>query len=160
MTDVETVLKRLADVEARLVAHAAAPLPSGLTDPDPGASERWEAGQVWAHLAEFVPYWHAQIQKVLAQPPGEPVPFGRTKGSPERIAAIERDRLTAPQELLGRVRAGIAELRATLEGLPAESWSSLGLHPTVGEMPLPRILEWFEIGHLEEHADQLDGLAS
>lgn len=160
MTDVESVLNRLADVEARLVAHAAAPLSSGLTDPDPGASERWEAGQVWAHLAEFVPYWHAQIQKVLAQPPGEPVPFGRTKGSPERIAAIERDRRTAPQELLGRVRAGIADLRATLDALPAESWSSRGLHPTVGEMPLPRILEWFEIGHLEEHADQLDGLAS
>ena len=160
MTDVDPILKRLAGVEARLVAHASAPLPPGLTDPDPGASERWEAGQVWAHLAEFVPYWHAQIQKVLARPPGEPVPFGRTKGSPERIAAIERDRRTAPQELLARVRAGIADLRATLEALPAESWSSLGLHPTVGEMPLPRILEWFEIGHLEEHADQLDGLAS
>jgi len=160
MTDVEAVLKRLEDVEGRLVAHAAAPLPAGLTDPDPGASERWEAGQVWAHVAEFVPYWHAQIQKVLAQPPGEPVPFGRTKGSPERIAAIERDRRTAPEELLRRVRGGIADLRATLEALPAESWSARGLHPSVGEMPLPRILEWFEIGHLEEHADQLDGLAS
>jgi hypothetical protein len=159
MTDADAVLKRLEDVEARLVAHAAAPLPAGLTDPDPGASERWEAGQVWAHLAEFVPYWHAQVRKVVAQPPGEPVPFGRTKGSPERIAAIERDRRAAPDELLRRVRAGIADLRATVEALPAEAWSAVGLHPTVGEMPLPRILEWFEIGHLEEHADQLDALA-
>ena len=160
MTDVQVVLKRLEDVEGRLVAHAAAPLPSGLTDPDPGASERWEAGQVWAHLAEFVPYWHAQIQRVVAEPLGEPVPFGRTKGSPERIEAIERDRRTAPQELLRRVRGGIADLRATLEALPPEAWSAVGLHPSVGEMPLPRILEWFEIGHIEEHADQLDGLAS
>jgi len=158
MTEVDSILTRLEAVEARLVAHAAAPLPSGLTDPDPGASERWEAGQVWAHLAEFVPYWHAQIQRVLTAPLGEPVPFGRTKGSPERIAAIERDRRTAPEELLRRVRAGIADLRATLEALPPEAWAARGLHPTVGEMPLPRILEWFEIGHLEEHADQLDGL--
>ncbi len=160
MTDGPALLDRLAAVEARLVAHAAAPLPPGLTDPDPGASERWEAGQVWAHLAEFVTYWLAQIRRVVAPPVDGPVPFGRTKTDPERIAAIERDRLTAPEELLKRVRAGIAELRATLEALPEEAWTARGLHPSAGELPLPKILEWFEVGHLEEHADQLDGLRS
>jgi DinB family protein len=158
MTDVGALLQRLTDVEGRLVAHAAAPLPSGLTDPEPGAGERWEAGQVWAHLAEFVPYWHAQIQHVIAALDDEPVPFGRIKTDPGRIAAIERDRRTAPDELLRRVQAGIAQLRATLEALPPEAWSARGLHPTAGELPLARILERFEIGHLEEHADQLDGL--
>ncbi len=158
MTHVSALLQRLADVEARLVEHAAAPLPSGLTDPEPGASERWEAGQVWAHLAEFVPYWHGQIQRVIAQPTDEPVPFGRVKTDPGRIAGIERDRRTAPEELLRRVQAGIAELRATLAELPPAAWSARGLHPTAGAIPLPKILEWFEVGHLEEHADQLDSL--
>jgi hypothetical protein len=127
MTDASALLDRLAAVEARLVAHAAAPLPPGLTDPDPGASERWEAGQVWAHLAEFVPYWLSQIRRVVAPPIDRPVPFGRTKSDPERIAAIERDRRTAPEELLKRVRAGIAELRAALEALPEEAWTARGL---------------------------------
>ncbi|MDQ2934457.1 MAG: maleylpyruvate isomerase N-terminal domain-containing protein [Chloroflexota bacterium] len=158
MTDVAALLQRLGDVEARLVEHAAAPLPSGLTDPEPGASERWEAGQVWAHIAEFVPYWLAQIQQVISPPNDEPVPFGRTKADPGRIAAIERDRRTAPEELLRRVRAGIAELRATLAALPPDAWSARGLHPTAGEITLPKMIEWFEVGHLEEHADQLDGL--
>ena len=49
-------------MERRLAEHAARPLPAGLTDPDPGAEERWEAGQVWAHLAEFPGYWLDQIR--------------------------------------------------------------------------------------------------
>jgi hypothetical protein len=88
-------LARLERVRRRLADHAARPLPSGLTDPDPGATERWEAGQVWAHLAEFPAFWLDQITRVLAAPStGEPVPFGRTKADPGRIEAIERERRT------------------------------------------------------------------
>src|SRR5437867_11988221 len=93
---VEAYLDRLAAVQRRLAEHAARPLPTGLTDPDPGASERWEAGQVWAHLAEFPGYWLTEFRRVLdAHSAGaEPLPFGRTKTDPGRIAAIERDRRT------------------------------------------------------------------
>src|SRR5205085_993163 len=91
----ETALARLRAVQARLDEHAAAGAPPGLTEPDPGGTERWEAGQVWAHLAEFPAYWLGQIQHILerrlAGDP-EPVPFGRTKTDAARIAAIERDR--------------------------------------------------------------------
>ena len=34
--EVEVLLARMADVERRLVKHASAPAPSGLTEPDPG----------------------------------------------------------------------------------------------------------------------------
>src|SRR5437867_12761272 len=103
---VEAYLDRLAAVERRLVEHAERPLPMGLTDPDPGASERWEAGQVWAHLAEFPGYWDAQVRLLLAsraEGAAEPIPFGRTKTDPGRIAAIEDERRTDPAELLRRV---------------------------------------------------------
>src|SRR5512132_4023768 len=96
---VATSLTRLGAVERRLAEHAARPLPTGLTDPDPGASERWEAGQVWAHLAEFPGYWHDQVRKVAgAQASGsaEPLPFGRTKTDPGRLAGIEQERRTDP----------------------------------------------------------------
>jgi threonine dehydratase len=152
-------LDRLERVRRRLAEHAAQQLPAGLTDPDPGASERWEAGQVWAHLAEFPAYWLAQIHHVLAEPAAAgPVPFGRTKADAGRIEAIERERRTDPAELLRRVSADLDEVAATLSSLPAEAWQRRGLHPTRGEMPVREIAGRFILDHLEEHADQLDGL--
>jgi threonine dehydratase len=155
------LLARMVRAEHRLVEHAERPLPAGLTDPDPGGEERWQAGQVWAHLAEFPAYWLDQIRTILrASEAGtaNPIPFGRTKADPGRIAAIERERHTDPAELLRRVRADLADASATLDGLPAAAWTVVGLHPTMGEMPLDRIVEEFLVDHLEEHADQLDGL--
>jgi len=161
MTEVAALLARMARAEHRLAEHADRPLPNGLTDPDPGGEERWEAGQVWAHLAEFPAYWMAQVGAVTdahAKGAANPIPFGRTKADAGRIAAIERERHTDPAELLRRVRADLAAAAATLRGLPAGAWSAVGLHPTMGEMPLARIVEEFLVDHLEEHADQLDGL--
>jgi len=158
---VATALDRLGAVQRRLAEHAARPLPAALTDPDPGASERWEAGQVWAHLAEFPAYWHEQIRSIVAAGAGattDPIPFGRLKTDAGRTEPIERERRTAPTDLLARVTSQIADLSATLSQLPGDTWNATGLHPTLGEMGLPAILERFVLGHLEEHADQLDGL--
>ncbi len=152
---------RMAHAERRLAEHAERPIPSGLTDPDPGGIERWEAGQVWAHLAEFPAYWLAQLQSILAARAAgepEPIPFGRTKADAERIAAIERERHTDPAELLRRVRADLAAASAALRALSADGWEARGLHPTMGEMTISRIVEEFIVDHLEEHLDQLDGL--
>ena len=152
-------LERLERVRRRLADHAAQPAASGLTDPDPDGTERWESGQVWAHLAEFPAYWLAQIQQVLADASaGDPVPFGRTKTDPGRIDAIERERRTDPAELLRRVSADLDSVSATLSALPADAWERRGLHPTRGEMTIREMAARFILDHLEEHADQLDGL--
>jgi len=156
---VEALLARLADAEGRLVEHADAPLPTALTDPEPGTEERWEAGQVWAHLAEFPAYWLAQAQRVVALPTYEPVPFGRVKTDAGRIDAIERDRHTDPSALLHRVRSSLAEVSDAARTLPSEAWTRRGMHPTRGEMTVQQIIERFVVEHLEEHADQLDALA-
>jgi DinB superfamily len=150
---------RLEAVEGRLRGHARSPAPSGLTPPDPPTGERWEWGQVWAHLAEFVPYWIAQAQDVVAAYRGEPVPFGRTKADAGRIAAIERDRGVAVHELSTRLDRQIADLREFLAGLPEAAWSARGAHSTLGVMPLERIVDEFLVGHLEQHAAQLEQLA-
>jgi threo-3-hydroxy-L-aspartate ammonia-lyase len=158
---VASSLSRLAAAQRRLAEHAARPLPSGLTDPDPGASERWEAGQVWAHLAEFPGYWHDQIRGILAaQRDGGkgPIRFGRMKTDASRTDPIERERRTAPAELLARVNSEIADLSATVTALPDDAWRASGLHPTLNEMGLQAILDRFVVSHLEEHADQLDEL--
>ena len=157
---VDALLARMAAAEGRLSEHADAPVPDGLTEPDPTTDERWEAGQVWAHIAEFPPYWLAEAQRVASLPTNEPVPFGRVKTDAGRVAAIERERHTAPAALLERVRGSLADVTdATRAFTPAE-WSRRGLHPTRGEMTVQSIVERFIVDHLEEHADQLDGLRS
>jgi DinB superfamily len=155
------VLERLRAVKARLERHATEGPPPGLTDPDPGGVERWEAGQVWAHLAEFPGYWLDQIRMVLARAAEgnpQPIPFGRTKADPGRIAAIERDRNDDPASLLARVEAALREIETTLGALPEARWWVRGLHPTRGAMTVREIADEFLAKHLEEHAGQLDGL--
>jgi threonine dehydratase len=157
----DAYLARMARAERRLAEHAAQPVPAGLTDPDPGATERWEAGQVWAHLAEFPRYWLEQVRGILAADAAgaaQPIPFGRSKSDPDRLAAIERERHTAPAELLRRGTADLAEASAVLGALAGEAWGVRGLHEPRGEMTVAAIVEEFIVGHLEEHADQLDGL--
>jgi hypothetical protein len=150
---------RLAAVEARLRELTHSRL-TGSTPPDPMTGERWDAGQVWAHLGEFIPYWIAQAERVLAAGSADPVPFGRTKANPERLAAIERDRHRAPTALWHDLREDLSDLRAFLSSVNERGWQVRGLHPTLGVMPVSRIVEEFLIGHLEDHAAQLEGLRS
>jgi hypothetical protein len=162
MSTRDDFLRRLDAVEARLGALAEKePQPGALTDADPASGERWDRGQVWAHLAEFIPYWIEQTRPVLrGQASGEPVPFGRTKSDPERIGAIERDRHEAVSTLWASTREDIGLLRTFLSGLAPEQWLDVGMHPTLGAMPVTKINEEFLVGHLEQHADQLEGLSA
>jgi len=156
--DVDALQARLTKAEQRLVAHADTPRPAGLSDPDPSTDERWEAGQIWAHLAEFPGYWLAQAERVIALPTNEPVPFGRVRTDVGRLEAIERDRHTDPEALLERVRSSLAGVSEAARAWPAEAWTRRGAHPTLGEMTVREIVERFIVEHLEEHADQLDSL--
>ena len=146
-------LERLDAVEARLHSLAQREL-NGLTSADEQSGERWEAGQVWAHLAEFGDYWLGELDKVLAGA----AEFGRTKKDPERIAAIERDRNTDRAALVARVDAAIARLRARLVAMTDDDWKKSSHHSTLGDMTIDDQMQHFHVGHYEEHADQLESL--
>ena len=152
-----TYLDRLDAVAGRFTALGKA-LSDGLTDADERTGERWDAGQVWAHTAEFPGYWIGEVQTVVGQWQGEPVPFGRIKSDPGRLEAIERDRATDRAALAQRVHDGIAAVRTLLERLAPAAWDAKGVHQTLGVMDLDRIVEEFLVGHLEEHATQLESL--
>jgi hypothetical protein len=92
------------------------------------------------------------------QASGAPVPFGRTKGDPERIGAIERDRREPVSVLWADTRTGIAGLRTFLGTMQQDQWAIRGLHPTRGAITVDELVERFLVGHLEEHADQLERL--
>jgi hypothetical protein len=157
---VSRFLERLDAVERRLASHAENDPPQGLTEPDPPTGERWEAGQVWAHVAEFVPYWMAQMKGVFDRYDGAPVTFGRIKTDPDRLEAIERDRRDAIPALYERTRSAIGDLREWLPTLGEDAWAARGVTPRMRELGTEEMLEEFLVGHLEEHADQLDGLRS
>lgn len=150
--------ERLEAVARRFRELAAVSLPGGLTEPDPKTGERWDAGQIWAHTAEFPGYWLEQLAIVVDGWQGEPVPFGRVKSDPDRIAAIELGRYTDLAALHAKVQAGIAAVLDRLAALPAPAWQAQGVHSTLGVMSVERLVEEFLVGHLEEHAEQLESL--
>ena len=154
-------IERLDAVMARLQALAgqASGSADARTQPDPQTGERWEEGQVWSHMAEFVPYWLARCERIAQDGRERPVPFGRGTDDPERVAGIQLGREVPIRDLFSQVRAGAAQVRTWLEALPPEAWESRGEHPTAGVTSLDRVVDGFLIGHLEEHAEQLDALA-
>ena len=156
----ESLVARLEAVRERLAALAASPPRSGLTSPDPKTSERWDWGQVWAHLGEFPGYWMRQIKAVADHEGPDSVPFGRVKTDPGRIAAIEADRNRPTSDLMKALDGQIKELLRLLSGLPEDAWGKRGVHSTLGVMNMARIVEEFVVGHLEDHAAQLHELAS
>jgi len=161
----EAFLERLEAVRARLERLARVEPPAGaLTDADEPPGERWEWGQVWAHLAESPASWMARIREVLADPAGrggrEPPPFGRTTADPDRIAAIERDRHTPPERLMVRLGGDLDDLRDLTAEMSAADWETRVHHSTLGVLDMSRVFEGFLVGHLEAHAGQLEGLLS
>lgn len=155
----DVLLARLDAVGERLRTHASSPTPPGLTAPDPPTGERWDWGQVWAHLAEFIPYWRGQVRVALDAEENAPMPFGRVKSDPGRVAAIERDRHRPVAELMDRLERQLAELRRSIDSLSADQWSRRVSHSTLGVMDLATVFDEFLVGHLEQHAAQLDQLA-
>jgi DinB superfamily len=145
--------ERLLAAAGRIRASALARPDDALTDPDPDSGERWDRGQVLAHVAEMLPYWARQAELIAT---GRQVEFGRVKSDPDRIGAIERDRRQDPQRLLSRIDEGVAVVLALLERLDARALAATGRHQTLGEMTVAAIIDRFAVAHLEEHADQLD----
>jgi hypothetical protein len=155
----ESLLRRLRAVQERLAALSRTEPPSRLTDPDPPTGERWDWGQVWAHIAEFPGYWTGQIRSIMEADHAGPVPFGRVKSDPGRLAAIDAERATPAVELFVKLVNQVDELRTLMANMSDEDWRQEGVHQTLGPMRMPGIFEEFLVGHLEQHAEQLDRLA-
>jgi hypothetical protein len=164
MADLDAWKARIDAVESRL-GELASPTPDSaiaagaLTAPDSKTGERWEEGQVWGHLAEFIQFWIEQAGDVIDAYRGEPIPFGRTRADPTRLAGIEQGRHVTVDNLWQEVRADLTDLRRFLEALPPGWENSVGLHTTLGPITTERVVEEFLIAHLEEHAAQLESLA-
>ena len=155
---VQSILAEIDRAISRLAAHARRPTPTGLTDANPTTGERWDGGQVWAHLAEFGSYWIAALRGITDAASSDPVPFGRTKTDPHRIDEIEAHRHAPIDDQLAVVRRDAASCAATLADFTTTDWSRVGVHSTLGAMDVSSVLDLFLVGHWHEHADQLDAV--
>ena len=127
---------------------------------DPEAS--WDPGRILAHLAEMVPYWLGEMERILAGGP-DPIPVGRTAADPIRVLSVERDRTLPVAELLERTDVDVRRVVARLRNLDEAALTRQGIHPVRGEMSLAQVVNSGLAKHLEDHAVQLDealGLAS
>jgi hypothetical protein len=135
---------------------AGAPWPlAARFDHDPEAA--WGPMELLAHVAEMLPYWLGEIERILAGPRW-PVPFGRVGSDPVRIALIGRDRTLPTEELFVRIDAWLERWDHRLATLGPDQLARVGLHPTRGEMTVEAIVERMVVHHLDEHADQLEAI--
>jgi len=154
---VQDVVDRIDAADERLAAQAAV-AHDGLTAPDPGGTERWDADQVWAHLAEIGGYWSGELRRVVDAGGGTPVTIGRSLSAPSRVDAIEAGRTLPVADIVAVTRRSLDALRAYLAGLSDVDWTRVGRHVSAGEMTIPQQLDAFHLGHIEQHLAQLDGL--
>jgi len=143
-----------ADLAPRVAAGEPWPLAIAF-GPEPEAS--WGPREVLAHVAEMLPYWLGELERVVSGSP-EPVPFGRLQTDPLRIGLIERDRELPIALLFARIDAGLRAWEQRLPTLTPGQRAKRGLHPRMGEVPAGRILERQLLEHVEEHLAQLQGI--
>jgi DinB superfamily len=145
-----------AALQPRVVAGEPWPLAAAFgTEPEAA----WGPRELLAHVAEMLPFWLAEMERVIDGPPGGgPTPFGRVADDHNRIAIIERDRTLPLRVLFGRVDAGLREWADRLGSLTDDERARVGLHPRLGEMSVAAMPERFVLGHAEEHIAQLEGI--
>ena len=159
MASLDRDADRLAAATNALIAlepriRAGAPWPMAeVFGAEPEAS--WGPPELLAHVAEFLPYWLGEIERILDGPPSKPVPFGRVQTDTVRIGLIGRERSLPLRELLSRIRSESDRVARRLREITDVEAARIGLHPTRGEMTVTGMLEPFLGGHVEGHVVQL-----
>ena len=159
-TDLPTDLDRIArlrttyaDLAPRVIGGEPWPLAD---DFGTGPEASWGPPEVLAHLAEMLPFWLGELERVVTGDGSAPVPFGRLGEDATRLGSIEQGRRLPATELFARVDAGLTAWAARLPGLGAADLAKVGLHPRSGEMTVAAMPDRFVIGHAEDHAMQLE----
>jgi len=125
-----------------------------LGPPDPKSGDRWDRFNILGHTAEMLHFWPRELRRSL----DTGVKLGREPGSSTRIEGIEAGRLLGEQALRERIDTGVDASVGLLQGMDEagldrelETWSQ-------GRQAVRWCLEYYLVGHLEAHVEQLAGL--
>ena len=119
----------------------------------PGENE-WSAMQTLGHVTEMIPYWLSHCRALMAAT-GAPPEFGRTPGSPERLAGVAHGAGSEPHALLDQLRREVRAAASTIRGLSAVERSKRGRNGERGEMTVAEVVERFIVHHAEDHLAQV-----
>jgi len=120
----------------------------------PGEDE-WSAMQTLGHMTEMIPYWLSHCRALIAAA-GELPTFGRSRGSPERLAGVARGGSSQPDALLTELRDEVRSAARTIRGLSAAEREKRGVCMGRGEMAVADVIESFIVSHAEEHLAQVE----
>lgn len=162
-TDVaQTEIRRLAAAKVAyrdLWPRVAAREPWALADDyGTGPEASWGPREVLAHVAEMLPYWLGEAERVVDGDGRTPVPFGRMPDDPIRLGRIDRERTLPLRVLFDRIDEGIDGWIARLASLTEAERARVGIHPRRGEMTVADMPEVFVTGHVEDHVAQLESI--
>jgi uncharacterized damage-inducible protein DinB len=119
-------------------------------------SEAWSILEVLCHVEEAVPYWAAEIQRVVANPGIE---WGRGHQNEARLAAVSiaASGQRSAKDVVAGIQEGAARTLAILKGLHDRDLSieSPSRNPRFGTKPMAFVLNHLLVAHLESHLGQI-----
>jgi len=118
----------------------------------PGRSE-WSAMQTLGHMTEMIPYWLNHCRTLIAAT-GTPPAFGRTPGSPERLAGVSHGASADPDALLRQLHEAVRAAASEIRQLSTTERGKRGISSERGEMTVAQVIESFIVDHAEEHLAQ------
>jgi uncharacterized damage-inducible protein DinB len=143
-------LERVYEEVAKLLRDAGVAL--RLRTP-PGGNE-WSAMQTLGHMTEMIPYWLKHCQTLITAT-GTPPTFGRTTGSPERLAGVAHGASADPDALLRQLHEEVRAAASVIRQLSPAERGKRGISTEHGEMTVAQAIEAFIVDHAEEHLAQL-----
>ncbi|HXJ81796.1 MAG TPA: DinB family protein [Candidatus Methylomirabilis sp.] len=116
--------------------------------------DAWSAMQTLGHVTEMIPYWLSHC-RVLIAATGSPPRFGRTAGSPERLAGVAHGATADPDALLARLQEEVRAAANAIRKFSEAERSKRGVTSERGEVTVAEVIESFIVGHAEEHVEQV-----
>jgi len=110
--------------------------------------------QTLGHVTEMIPYWLSHCRTLIAAT-GAPPEFGRTPGSPERLAGVAHGAAAEPHALLDQLRHEVRAAAGAIRGLSAAELAKRGRTRERGEMTVADVVESFIVRHAEDHLGQV-----
>jgi uncharacterized damage-inducible protein DinB len=119
----------------------------------PGENE-WSAMQTLGHMAEMIPYWLSHCRVLIAARDELPT-FGRTAGSPERLAGVAHGATAQPDALLTQLEGEVRSAASSIRTLSEAERGRRGVCTGRGVMTVADVIESFIVKHAEEHLEQV-----
>jgi len=116
------------------------------------AENEWTIMQGLAHIAEFMPYWAGEIEKLVAEPGRK---FGRAMQDEGRLRGVSEHETDSLEYIKRALPGSYARLDEVLGKLKDRDLELTGQHIRYGEKPLAWFIEEFVTGHLSGHVGQI-----